>query len=281
MKIIIFAISFVLVIILSSCNGKEEDTPVFIQIDTVQVIINDDDKEGNNNHNISDVWVYVDDNYQGCYEIPAKFPILSKGNHKVTIKAGVKTNGISATREFYPFYTFIDIDTNLIEGSTLKLNPKFSYISNSDIWVEDFNDIDFQFSTIPNSLTDTTFQRVKHEGEANNFYVAAYVNSERTDFFQGTSVETDPIEYGDAARRLFLEFEYKNNNQFYVSLVSDKRHIIEVINPSTEWNKIYIDLTPTIKLNPALTYSLVFDTKYDGIKQGEVFIDNVKLVHYE
>ena len=67
--------------------------------------------------NITDAWVYLNDNLQGVYELPANFPVLAKGNQTLRVKAGIKLNGISSTRSPYPFYeSFIDtIDLKLNE----------------------------------------------------------------------------------------------------------------------------------------------------------------------
>lgn len=283
MKVFIFAF-IVAVAVLASCEGKDEGIPAYIQIDTVSVVINDESKEGSNNHAITDVWVYINDNYQGNYEIPAKFPVLSSGNQKITLRAGIKLNGIAATREEYPFYDYIDIDTVLTEAKTMTLTPKFSYISNASFWIEDFNQADIKIGRTPYTLTDTTIQHVEDTTHTSPqlYYGGIFVDAERPNFIGATNTETDPIYYSDADRRLMLEMQYKNNQPFYVSLLTESKKIdVEVFMPSDEWKTIYVDLTPTVKLNPAEKYALAFSTVYDGEKTGEVYLNNVKLVSYE
>jgi hypothetical protein len=56
---------------------------------------------------------------------------------------------------------------------------------------------------------------------------------------------------------------------------------VEMINPSDNWKKIYIDLTQTIINNPKEKYALVFSALYNGEQQGEIFLNNIKLVSYE
>jgi len=281
MRLILFAFIFFL-LIFSSCNGKDEDIPSYIQIDTVEVSINNESKEGSNNHNINDVWVYINDIYQGNYEIPAKFPVLNSGKNKITLKAGIKLNGISSTREEYEFYNYIDIDTNLTPKTILKLTPKFSYKSNASFWIEDFNDADIKIGSPEQYVTDTTIQQIENPDNSNDLIGAIYVNAERKKFIGATNMDTDPIYYNDANRRLMLELQYKNNQRFQVSLLTENKKIdVEFILPSSNWNTIYIDLTPAIKSNPNEKYSLAFVTIYEGNKQGEVFLNNIKLVKYE
>ncbi len=283
MRLFLFAL-LVAFTILSSCDGKDEGVPAYIQIDTIAVVINDEAKEGASNHAITDVWVYINGNYQGNYEIPAKFPILNIGNQKITLRAGIKLNGIAATREEYPFYQYIDIDTTLTEAKLMTLTPKFSYISNASFWIEDFNQADIKIGKTPQIHTDTTIQHVEDSLHTSPqlYYGGIFVDAERPNFIGATNTETDPIYYSDADRRLMLEMQYKNNQPFYVSLITDVKKIdVEVFMPSSEWKTIYVDLTPTIKLNPSKKYSLAFSTVYDGTKTGKIYLNNVKLVSYE
>jgi len=282
-KVLLFALISI-VILLISCEGKDEGVPAYIQIDTVAVVINDESKEGSNNHAITDVWVYINDIYQGNYEVPAKFPIINTGKQKITLRAGIKLNGISATREEYTFYQYIDIDTTLIEAKVMNLSPKFSYISNASFWIEDFNQADIKIGITDQTPTDTTIQQIEDSTHTNPqlYYGGIFVDAERPNFVCATNTETDPIYYSDADRRLILEMEYKNNQPFYISLFTDIKKIdVEVFMPSSEWKTIYVDLTPTIKKNPAEKYSLAFLTVYDGEKTGEIYLNNVKLVKYE
>ena len=82
-------ILFLIMICILSCN-KEESTevPSYLKIDNILL-------DDNSTHNITDAWIYIDDNLQGVYELPAHFPLLVTGKHKLRIKAGIKENGIS------------------------------------------------------------------------------------------------------------------------------------------------------------------------------------------
>ncbi len=283
MRLFLFAL-LVAFIVLSSCDGKDEGVPAYIQIDTIAVAINNEAKEGSNNHAITDVWVYINDIYQGNYEVPARFPILNTGKQQITLRAGIKLNGIAATREEYPFYHYIDIDTVLTPAETIHLKPKFSYISNATFWIEDFNQADIKLGETSQTNTDTSIQHVEDPLHTSPqlYYGGIFVDAENPNFINATNMETDPIKYSDAERRLMLEFEYKNNQAFRVSLLTGShKYDVEILMPSSEWKTIYIDLTPTVKKNPAEKYALAFSTVYDGEKKGEVYLNNVKLVHYE
>ena len=47
---------------------------------------------GSITENITDVWVYIEDNLQGVYEIPVEFPVLEEGIKNIRVKAGIKAN---------------------------------------------------------------------------------------------------------------------------------------------------------------------------------------------
>mgnify|MGYP001300362070 CR=1 FL=1 len=61
----------IIIIILSSiisCTKEDNNIPAYIKIDNIT--LND-----NSTHKITDAWVYIDDNLQGVYELPANFPL--------------------------------------------------------------------------------------------------------------------------------------------------------------------------------------------------------------
>jgi len=102
--IIILSLIF-LVSLSTSCRKFDGDQtiPAFIRIDTIS-LTSDYFTEGANTHNISDAWVYVNDQIIGAFELPALIPVLAKGTNKLEIRPGIKLNGISSTRAPYPFY---------------------------------------------------------------------------------------------------------------------------------------------------------------------------------
>ena len=49
--------------------------------------INDITLTGSSTENITDAWIYINDQLQGVYEIPALFPVLNIGSHKLRVRA--------------------------------------------------------------------------------------------------------------------------------------------------------------------------------------------------
>ena len=126
----IFTIFFSL--LLFSCSELDLGIPNYLIIEEINV-------DDNTTANITDAWVYVDDNLIGVYELPANFPTLEEGIHKVRIRAGIKDNGISGIRIPYPFYSSYVIDTfDFNSNNALVVPPQVSYIENIDFFNEHF-----------------------------------------------------------------------------------------------------------------------------------------------
>ena len=152
MRVLTFlVISFFLI----SCEKESEDTiPSYIRINKIVM--------GNNeiSSNIVDAWVYLNDNLQGVYELPAHFPILAQGNQSIRVKGGIKVNGISSTRSPYHFYeSFLDT-FNLKSNQTTTIDSiKLQYLSNTEFeFNEDFEGFGFNFSS--SGLSDTSLNIV-------------------------------------------------------------------------------------------------------------------------
>ena len=153
----------------SSCNKFEgsQTVPSYIHIESVEVdSLTDYFTYGANTHKITDAWVFVDDNPVGCFELPATFPVLKSGPHKVAVYGGIKVNGISASRDRYPFYMpRIYQNVNLVEDSILNLSPAVSYYPIGEgvdvAWMEDFENAN---TLLPDSDSDTSMVRFTGTG---------------------------------------------------------------------------------------------------------------------
>ena len=114
--------------LLVSCETfkPENEIPSYIHIDEIKLNTTFS-SEGTNSNKITDAWVYIDDQQIGVFELPATFPVIFSGKHKLKIMAGVKMNGVAATRISYPFYKSYEqeIDLELTKTDTIK--PSVNY----------------------------------------------------------------------------------------------------------------------------------------------------------
>ena len=62
-----------IILILASCQKEDSGgIPTYLKIDNITL------DEGNTTSNITDALVYVNDQLQGVYELPANFPVLQE-----------------------------------------------------------------------------------------------------------------------------------------------------------------------------------------------------------
>lgn len=275
---IIAALCFL--IFLSACK-KENLVPSYIHIDHIslntQYII-----DGSNSSKITDAWVYIDGNLQGVYELPATFPVLASGNHDIMIRPGIKLNGISMSRGYYPFYEPYQATINLEEKLTDTINPTVQYYAGKVQWNEDFEQGGISIQKFSDS--DTTFVKTSQAGQVfeGSFSGVGIVNSTYPDLM---AVSTETFTMPVNSSPVFLEMNYKCNNTFAVGLCAmitgqTTPYEVLILNPTDEWNKIYVNLTYAVTQVTATNQFKVFFHIYldDGNSSGEVLIDNVKFV---
>jgi hypothetical protein len=289
MKLKRFALPLIIVIVanvLGSCEliNPEEEIPSYISIDKIGFKSNityDTDS-----YDIRDAWVYIDDDLAGAYELPAKFPVLKTGRHKVTVRAGIYLNGISATRSSYPFYIPYDTTIDLEAGRVIKIKPNTTYYSNVKmVWTENFENPNITLKKT--KFSDTIFKLSPNTGEnyfkyGGNFSGIINLTKEKP-YFECITDTFYVLPHGDHPS--FLELNYKTNNTFSVSVEIhttgglDRQEYL-TITKTEEWKKIYVNLTPVTNIYPkAYGYKIFFNhLKDECVAEAKILIDNIKLV---
>ena len=130
MKHIYILSLFGLAAFLSGCNiiNPAEPVPSYIHIEKI-TLSTDPSVEGTSSSKITDAWVYVDGNLLGCFELPVTFPVIGEGVHTITVKGGIKVNGIAATRAPYPFFTNFVQQVTLTQKQVTAISPVVHYVS--------------------------------------------------------------------------------------------------------------------------------------------------------
>ena len=214
--------------------------PCYISIDDIQV----NEYANSAGTNVTDAWVYIYDNLQGVYELPARFPVLAQGKQKLRIRAGIKDNGIAATRVAYPFYSsFIIEDQDFSPEMEIMLEPVVSYIENTNFYssylIEDEGFEGNGINLEPTLISDTTIIEITEGG--NKYGAGILTDSFMT--FEIATEELDSIQQQGAP--VYLELDYMSNTQFLVGLYVNfpqgavlQKDLLWV-TPNEEWNKIY------------------------------------------
>jgi hypothetical protein len=265
-----------------SCK-KNDLIPAYIHIDHIN-LITDYATEGTNSNKITDAWVYLDDNLIGIYELPATFPVLASGSHKISIKAGIKLNGIAMSRGYYPFYTMVDTTINLKPEKIDTILLEVKYYPDKIQWKEDFEDAGLSIVKYGNS--DTAFIQTTNASDAFEGSFSSVANLDAT-YKHVLCLSNETFEIPQNQSPVFLELNYKTDSYLtigmFAELSSGTKERIEtlVLNPTTEWKKIYINLTLTANYTVNTVGFRVFFDAYlpEGYSNAKVFLDNIKLLY--
>jgi len=263
---------------------SDQPNPAYLNIDSVSVALKSD--QGEPTHKLSDVWVYADNQLLGVFEVPARIPIIPNAETtELRISPGFRNNGERSRSFIYNLMQSVDRAVALQPGDQITINPVFSY--QEDIifdFIESFEgggnlltlDLDENLQTnVVNTSED------KRSGSKSGKIALTTENSE---IRVGTVFEYDRA--NNAGVDTYLEMDYKNDVPFFVGCiyVQDGQEVTQpmlVLNPSDEWNKIYVDFT-SILSSPAIeTYRVFFTTDIEpvGVDQGTIYLDNLKFIH--
>jgi hypothetical protein len=283
-----------MVILAAGCDKFEGDqtVPSYLAIDSINFETNND-IQGTNNQHITDVWVYVDDDLVGGFEMPAVIPVLASGEHKLEIRAGIILNGIAETRAPNPCWQPVIYNNfNFTPDSITRISGTSTYYNNAEfVWMENFEDASLAIRKSQNSDTGVVrTQPANAPGafidEFSQFSGISYLDEDRP-YLQLTSDNGDgggfAFERGDY---IFLELNYKNNIPLvigvYIRLMDNtvEERPFLVVSPSDDWNKIYVNFTPIVNETvDALTYTVYIEADLPSDENNAVLsFDNIKLV---
>lgn len=274
--------------IVSACTKTSlDEIPSYIAVDSISIKVTS--FQGSASHKVVDTWVYAGNDLVGGFELPAKFPVLKSGNTELTIHAGIKLNGMNETRVPYPLYAPI-VKTVLLEREKVTDlgQLEFSYKEGTVFaWIENFEQ--YNPSIDSTSRSEIALQRVElpelatvFPYETNEYAMKVEIPNDSLVF---EAASHDQLKLPTDGRAVFLELNYKSNNSFTVGLFKISSIVISkeilVVNPSSTWNKIYINFTPTLSESQDYTNFKVFfiAKKDENVAKAEIFLDNIKLVH--
>jgi hypothetical protein len=294
----LYYFSFIILFILSSfllesCYkiSGSQSIPAYLKIDSVFLETYYPD-QGSSSQKITDVWVYLNKNLVGVFELPALFPVLAEGVNDLEIRPGIWLNGIQSTRVPYPFYRpvvyedFVFYPDSVQDLGDIKIN----YYDNLDFaWKEDFESSGF--TLIETSLSDTAIKRTMPADNPEAFltptsqYSGIISLTDEKPIYSATSFnsfllpkhQNDPV---------LLELNFKSDNLFYVGLLMNmpdgvKKVPLLIMNHSDKWKKIYINLGPNIAIySQAANYKVYFESGLETDKSSaKIYLDNIKLIH--
>lgn len=263
-----------------SCKKEKFKSPKasFLVVDnvTLKTISN----QGSNSHKITDIWYYVDGEFKGIFPIGSVMPIVATDKAEITLFAGIKNNGISATRLPYPLYNSVVITQTLQAGKTYTVSPEFEYSSNAIFhyaYPEDFNSSSSQFD----SKGDSAYVRItdpsKTFGGTGGSIFMSMSDAKPTSKMVNTVQYVLPT----GGTVIYVELNYKCNQAVTVGIIGggfDERGAITLNETGGEWNKIYIQITSIVSTPPTYFGYQVYIKAVKEVATPEIYIDNIKLI---
>ncbi|MEI6061306.1 MAG: hypothetical protein WCR72_11400 [Bacteroidota bacterium] len=292
LRYIFTILTLCLVLLFSGCAKTSiNEIPSYIAIDSLS--LNVSDIQGSASHKITDTWIYADNDLIGAFAFPfplKRIPLLKSGSCQLSIFAGIKLNGINETRTPYPFYQPLNKTVTLEREKVLDLGEmKFSYVTGTKFaWIENFEKANLSIDSTARSevnLVRTLLPELAtvFPNEVNKYAAKVVIPNDSLVF---ECCSHDSFKLPTTGSSVFLELNYKTNNKFTVGFfingaVTSQRPIL-VVNPSLTWNKIYINLTPTLSANSDATSFRVFFSavKSTSDPEAEIYFDNIKLLHF-
>ncbi|HPL02393.1 MAG TPA: hypothetical protein PLE59_02610 [Bacteroidales bacterium] len=275
---------FVIFIIfnITSCEWLDpaEQVPSYLQIDEVDLNVRPG--EGSASHAINTVWVYIDGTANGVYELPAKVPLLYEGKHELIIMPGIKLNGITTTRAVYPFYDNYVTQVTFVPDSITKVKPVFNYMDGINFhFIEDFETAGTIFNSSPTS--DTTIITTDNDDDVFEGVFSGIISL--TDTEDSVFIYTINSYSLDPGFMHFLELNYKSTEHLTIGVnvytnTGPLTYPYIVLKPTSEWKKIYINLTPLATRYGATSSFIIYfsSEKTSNNVEGKILLDNIKLI---
>jgi hypothetical protein len=270
---------------LTACDviNPTEPIPSYLSIDKFNVST-DYATQGSNSEAISDVWVFVNDNLVGGYELPARIPILNQGAVNLKLKAGIKNSGAANLRREYPFYTLYEnTSLELFADSVIHVEPTIGYYQALTFpFKEDFEGSSYGISadaaSTPLFVTNTSNECI----EGNGTLKMSVTDNE---VFRATTSNVFILPKGGA--EVYLEMDYIGTGYIEVRMIANQisgapiESSVIVLYPSTVKKKIYLDVGPIVSSETtAPSFRLVFMAYNQSGQTSSVnYIDNLKLIH--
>jgi hypothetical protein len=273
--------------LLSGCVKNNPD-PVWLKITPWTLVGTPDldNVEGELSQNFSDAWVYVNDKIIGVFELPVKIPVLESGTCNIKIYPAVRNNGISSTKKMYPFVKRYELTAELIPNSTFTIDPVTMYDSNTQFWIEDFEDAAVKINTDQYSA-DTMLVGTDPAIMKWNRYGISTLNAIDSTWIAYTS-EGLALPKG---QEVYLELDYYNTNSMVTGVLAivggvPQNNIHVRLNAQklseVRWKKMYIDLREIVSNSAgANTFLISLQAALDEENsEGIIILDNIKVVHF-
>lgn len=276
-----------LIPILGGCSLTDSDQPIpsYLVINEVNVFTTEN--QGAPTHNLSDVWVSVDNQLIGVFEIPTRIPIIvTEETTKIKISPGFRNNGENSRSFIYNLMTSQEMTMPIVPGEEIELTPTFAYSENAIFdFVEGFESSGHIFTLDLDSIPETFIDITDEDAIEGSKSGKISLNETYNDIAVATIFNYDRSL--NAGSESYLEMDYKCDIPFFVGViyVQDGKSVTQpliALNTQEDWNKIYIDFSLILTSPSIVNYRVYFTTSVEplDVPSGEIFLDNLKFVHF-
>jgi len=302
MKIRHIALLLMLLPLLSACDDNEFTEPAFLHVEAIKLVPPSQGAITNESgFYTSDIVAAIvvarrkgstTLDTLGHFRLPFTTPVLINGEvDYIDIAPAVKQSGSSTVLPYYTFYNRIRFnDTTFNVGDTLwfdTLETTYNITSSDVLMYEMFE------PTEGSLLFDSVMQWRPHapdEACSGQGYGYVPVNDSTYTVVFGIdrdfSVVNPQTLQVDATRSLYLELDIRSDVDLSVYLEgaymtggTTNRVDVMTIYKCDDWTHLYINLWPTWHyLNHCTTFRLSFTAINDELKNGEVRLDNVRMI---
>lgn len=273
-----------------SCD-KAEQIPGYLKIDRIDLQTKTDRSQGSIAHDIVDAWVYVDNQFIGVFELPAKVPVLYEGEHEIKIVAGIKKNGLANERAAYPFFEPYSTTLNIVPGNVNTINAIVQYNDGVEFaWLEDFED---KTNSMEKSGSNSTVDSMHIESDSVKVFAyngTTEKHSIRADLDSGYQIfqfATTQLYDLPRGKEIYLEFNYKTDVELVAGIYPITGTVVNgvpVVNffATTQWKKAYVSLSEDINSSAyqGVDFRIFFGATKNLESPANVYLDNIKLVHF-
>lgn len=276
-----FLIVIIVSLFLASCKKDRAAAETFF-IKPEKISVLPGNKQGSSSHKITDLWMYVNGKFQGAYPAGNLLPVISNGQPvKVNILAGIRNNGISDTRIFWSFYDVLELDTFVEAGKTVSRDLSFRYNPYTVFaWNEDFEG-NAGYTMRKSPVSSVSFRMVNppeaFEGKSISLSLSG-------DSITAQIESTSSFSLPTGSSNVYLELNYKGNEDFTVGLIGDNDQFKPALNvvKQANWNKIYIQLSTAVSEPPVSSkYKVSFRLLKRDVNNPIIYLDNIKLVYLQ
>jgi hypothetical protein len=269
-----FLVLGVILQIFTSCRKAASEIPFYLNCDSAII---SPSALGIANSGIYGLYVTVDADVRGTWQMPFKMPILNEGIKSVYIEPIVKENNLSTRFFTYPLYSPKIVDINMIKGKSLDTIFSFDYVQGVNLIANEDMEVNTNFPPFQKSnlarngsgsmelvATNTTAD----SGAITAFYYKQLpFNLEKTtflefDYYMPAGVLAPALAYIDGSGNTKLAY----GESF--------------LNKNTGWTHVYFNYSFIInKIGKTGLYTPVFILiTTNGVNSASAYIDNLRIL---